>query len=77
MPREIVTITDDQGHQWKGPLVAVGRIDNRGLLWGLLTDGISMLFQHRKYVTIDVYGELRSGQEVKVAPQSTSCGRRS
>ncbi|KAB2910371.1 MAG: hypothetical protein F9K29_25050 [Hyphomicrobiaceae bacterium] len=65
MIKEIVTIRDDEGRQWTGPLVALGRIDNRGLFRGVLTDGWSLLFQSRKYVTIKVDGILRSGREVR------------
>lgn len=67
MPKEIVTIRDAEGRLWTGPLVSMGRIDNRALLWGWLTEGFSLLFQHRRYVTIRVDGALRWGRPVAPA----------
>jgi hypothetical protein len=64
VPKEIVTIRDAEGQLWTGPIVAMGRIDNRALLWGWLTEGFSLLFQYRKYVTIRVDGKLRWGRLV-------------
>jgi hypothetical protein len=65
MPKEIVTIQDSDGKVWTGQIVAIGRIDNRALLWGVATGGLSILFQSRKHVTVSVNGELHYGLVVK------------
>jgi hypothetical protein len=65
MHHETATIRDDDGKVWTGPIVAMGRLDNRTLLWGILTGGLSLLFQPRGHVTIRVDGQLRSGLRVE------------
>jgi hypothetical protein len=61
VPNEIATIMDADGKLWTGPVVSIFRIDFLSILLAILTEGLSLLFQSRKKMTVRVNGDLHYG----------------